>query len=265
MKNIEQPLSFDKIPSLLELVGKKLIEWRDDLEAKTIHSEKDFKTEADLRTHLMICERLTELYSDIPIISEEDYTHSEKRPDEYWLIDPIDGTSSWYNGFDGFVTQVAYIKNNIPLYGAIHAPVLEKTWTAQKNYGAYLNGKKLPKLKENNSFILADNTAEAHGIAKKVMQLLPITDYIECGSLGLKSVLVADGTIDVFVKDVCVRDWDLAPVAVILGEVNGYLIQANHAPYIFNGPYLKDNGFIVARDKVILHRVLDIFNTAKGK
>jgi len=250
---------FSGVSVFLEDIGKELVESRNDVRARKLHSPAEFKTEADLRAHYQITKELQKLFPSIPIISEEDSNHQDNRPASYWLIDPIDGTGSWYNGFDGFVTQVAYIENDIPLYGAIHAPVLKKTWTAIKNHGAYLNGKRLPKLTKSNRLILADNTGNPHGIAKKMIQLLPITEYIECGSLGLKSVMVADGTIDLFVKDVCVRDWDLAPAIVILGEVGGCLMQANNIPYTFNGAYLKENGFIVARDKETLGKALTIF------
>ena len=206
---------------MLESIGRKLIRWRNDSNANKIYSENNLKTEADLRAHLLICKKLNDLFPGVEIISEEDFSHPNKRPNSYWIIDPIDGTGSWLNGFDGFVTQLAYIENNVPLFGAIHAPVLKKTWSATRGGGAYVNGKLLPKLENNNRLILIDNTKTPHGITKKMKNLLPVTGYIECGSLGLKSVLVADGSADLFVKDVTIRDWDIAPAVVILNEVGG--------------------------------------------
>ena len=143
--------NFNQIIFVLEFVGEKIIDWRDNPEVKKIHSEKGFKTKADLRAHQIICEKLNDIFPGTDIISEEDFSHSDKRPDAYWIIDPIDGTSSWYNGFDGFVTQVAYIENDVPVFGAIHAPVLKKTWSALKGQGAYMNGEILPKLKESSA------------------------------------------------------------------------------------------------------------------
>jgi len=254
---------FLPVESLLEDVGKDIADWRNDLNAKTIHSEPDFKTEADRRAHSQICGKLNTLFPGVDVISEEDSNHFDKRPSAYWLIDPIDGTSSWYHGFDGFVTQAAYIENDIPVFGAVCAPVFNKTWSALKGNGACLNSQPLARLKESSRLILVDNTKEPHGIAEQVMSLLPVTGYVESGSLGLKSVLVADGTVDLFIKDVYVRDWDLAPAAVILEEVGGCLAQANGEPYIFNGPYLKEDGFIVARDSSLLKSSVDAFNKIK--
>ena len=239
---------FSRVFPLIESVGDYVLNWRNNQEARQIYSDAEFKTEADQRAHNMLCQGLNDLFPGTSIISEEDKFTFVRRPDEYWLIDPIDGTASWYHGYDGFVTQAAYIKNEIPIFGVIYAPALSKRWIGIKDIGAYLNGIKLPKLNSIDRMTFIDNTKEPHGITKDVMLSLAATEYVECGSLGLKSVMVADGTVDIFIKDVFVRDWDLAPASVILNEVGGCLVQGNGEAYIFSGKILKKNGFIVARD-----------------
>jgi len=239
---------FSKVLPLIERVGDYVLRWRYNQEARQVYSDAEFKTEADQRAHNMLCQGLNELYPGTSIISEEDEITCDSRPNEYWLIDPIDGTASWYHGYDGFVTQAAYIENDIPIFGVIYAPALNKRWDGIKDDGAYLNGNKLPTLNSIDRMTFIDNTREPHGITKDVMLSLAATEYFECGSLGLKSVMVADGTVDIFIKDVWVRDWDLAPASVILNEVGGCLVQANGDAYIFSGDILKKNGFIVARD-----------------
>src|ERR1051325_5190557 len=106
---------FSCIIGVMQKLGCSLITWRGDQNAKKIHSKSAFKTEADKRAHAFVCEKLNKLFPGVPVISEEDAVHSDVRPDKYWLIDPIDGTASWYEGFDGFVTQAAYIENSVPL------------------------------------------------------------------------------------------------------------------------------------------------------
>ncbi len=250
---------FLQIVPLIKDVGRHILNWRNDNNARRINSEIDFKTEADNRAHIMLNRGLEELYPGIPILSEEDPIHQLNRPDAYWLLDPIDGTASWYDGYKGFVTQAAYIENNNPIFGIVHAPAFNKTWMAEKNFGAFLNNKPLSKLKSTDRMMLIDNTKTPHGIIKEMMSIMPSTGYLECGSLGLKSVLVADGTVDLFVKDVCVRDWDLAPAAVILNEVGGCLMQASGEPYYFDGSFTKDSGFIIARDSVLLDIAMDVY------
>jgi 3'(2'), 5'-bisphosphate nucleotidase len=254
---------FSLVQALMEEVGRQILIWRNDSEAKHIFSVLDFKTEADRRAHNLICTGLTRLFPGVKIVSEESLEYLDRRPDKYWLIDPIDGTSSWYHGFDGFVTQAAYIEGKVPQYGIVNAPVFGKTWTAEKGGGAQLNGKSLPQLSASERLIVVDNTKTPHGIARDIIEMLPANGYLESGSLGLKSVLVADGSADLFVKDVCVRDWDLAPVAVILAEVGGCLAMTDGSPYEFDGAIEKSEGFIVARDPMLMSKAVDAFARIK--
>lgn len=251
---------FQPVIELMKNVGKDIVNWRDDVDAKRLYSSEEFKTEADRRAHNIISNGLHKLFPKVEVISEEDAFHKNSRPNEYWLIDPIDGTASWYHGYDGFVTQAALIKDSLPVFGVVHAPVFDKTWSALKGEGALLNGNVLPKLVSNTRLVLIDNTNKPHGISQQVSTALLATGYYECGSLGLKSVLVADGTADLFIKNVCVRDWDLAPAAVILNEVNACLVKINGEPYNFDGSFTKNEGFVVARDSNLLKRALKTIN-----
>lgn len=254
---------FSPMVNVMEEVGRQIVVWRADDIFRNLRSKADFKTEADQCAHDLICDGLTRLYPGVEIISEESSVHRSDRPEKYWLIDPIDGTASWYNGFDGFVTQAAYIEYGVPQFGIVHAPVMKKTWMAVKNNGAYLNNIPLAALVSNERLIITDNSPEPHGITRDVMRLLNATGYHESGSLGLKSVLVADGTVDLFVKDVCVRDWDIAPASVILNEVMGCLSLPNGKPFDFHGSLEKPGGFIVARDSMLLKRAVQAFSDSK--
>jgi 3'(2'), 5'-bisphosphate nucleotidase len=247
---------FKPVLELVSEIGRKLVVWQDEADLRVMHSEEAFKTEADRQAHEILSNGLATLFPNIPVISEEDMSHSHKRPSEYWLIDPIDGTASWYNGFNGFVSQAALIINGIPIFGVIHAPKMESTWCAESGKGAFLNGALLPRLISNNRIRFVDNTPRPHGITKRLMERLNAKDYLECGSIGLKSVLVADGTVDVFVKDVVVRDWDLAPVDVILKEVGGGICLLNGTEYCYFGSYEKRGGFLVARNKSLIGKIL---------
>ena len=248
--------SFSDTIDFVFSLSQDILSWRDDSDARLIHSPVDFKTEADLRAHRLLSHGLSIRFPSIPIISEEDFPDVLNRPDSYWLIDPIDGTSSWFHGFDGFVCQAALICDDIPLFGIIAAPALNTVWYGLRGSGAFKNNVKLPLLTHSSRTIIVDNTPQPHGIAYSLFSSLKASGYYESGSMGLKAVLVADGTVDLFVKDVVVRDWDLAPASVILNEVSGVLLQADGTDYHFTGSYEKHIGFLVARDPLLATQVL---------
>lgn len=249
---------FKPVLELLSDIGTKLVAWQNDLAHRKIHSEKDFKTEADRQAHEFLNKGLSSLFPGVPVISEEDISHVNQRPEEYWLIDPIDGTASWYNGFNGFVSQAALMVNGRPIFGVIHSPRMGAMWSAESCKGAILNEVSLPRLRKHDRLKFVDNTPCAHGITKKLMDRLGANLYLECGSIGLKSVLVADGTVDAFVKDVVVRDWDLAPADIILSEVGGCICLLNGEKYLYSGSYEKEDGFIVSRDASLMKKIVSL-------
>jgi len=250
--------------AVVEHVGRQILAWRYDQSSKSFHCKSEFKTEADRKAHALLEQGLSKLFKEIPIVSEESDSHNPIRPSRYWLIDPIDGTASWYNGFDGFACQAAYIEEEIPKYGVINAPALGMTWTAMLGCGAYKNNKLLPGLQHHSRLILTDNYPEPRGIAGFLASDLKITSYLESGSIGLKCALVADGSADLFVKDVVVRDWDVAPAAVILQEVGAYLSDSFGGRILFNGSYQKHKGVVVYRDKKLSRRVFESIDKYKN-
>jgi 3'(2'), 5'-bisphosphate nucleotidase/myo-inositol-1(or 4)-monophosphatase len=215
-----------------------------------------YKAEADDIAHEFLSSKLVKIL-DVPIISEEDIgSQQEKRPIMYWLIDPIDGTASFAGGYPGFVSQVALIMHGIPVNALVFAPVLDKLYTATIDEGTYLNG--IP-IKLNtilaDPLTLVDNYPEPRGIAITIFQALSCKYYLESGSIGLKICLVAEGVADVFVKDVTVRDWDIAPGHLILKEAGGCLMQFSGQKYEYFGDYEK-KGLIATSRQELLERVL---------
>jgi 3'(2'), 5'-bisphosphate nucleotidase len=242
-------IELGKLEALLGELGQRLREWRDDHAARAVSDPKLFKTEVDRRAHEVLIEGLARIAPGVPVVSEEDNHFDEgqlSRRSEHWLIDPLDGTASWYGGYAGFVTQVALMSGGQPVVGVVHAPMLVKTWTATRGGGATLNGAPMRRAEVQGPPVFVDNTPQPHGITAKIMHAMSTTRYLESGSLGLKSVLVADGSADVFLKDVIVRDWDLAPAALIVEEVGGTLLRLDGSHYNFVGPFEKQGGFVVA-------------------
>lgn len=215
------------------------------------------QVQADQYAHTTLVQRLTAAYPGIPIVSEEDAAHAEDRPADYWLIDPIDGTASWSSGFPGFVCQLARIVDGTVVFSVIHAPVLGSTWTAVRGGGAHLDGVPLPGRQPApvSGLVVVDNYPEPRGVCDRVMQWLGTEAYIESGSIGLKAVLVATGRADLFVKDVVVRDWDVAPALAVAHEVGAFVSGADGRDFPLSGPYDKPDGLVVAADATLGRRV----------
>ena len=232
--------SIEIISEILITLGQKLAAWRHEGPSTGKWVGDQIKTDADQYAHKFLVERLSEEFPSIPIVSEEDpATHWAKRPDRYWLIDPIDGTASYMNCFDGFVSQIALMAENQPVLALIYAPQFSELFIAEKGSGAKLNGLPLKVKPAKCRRILIDNYPQPRGLAKKMYNELGFTDYIESGSIALKICRIADGTADVFFKDVTVRDWDIAAPHLILSETGGEITTSINKTYSFTGNYNK--------------------------
>ncbi len=200
-----------------------------------------FKADADRTAHATLERQLKAMSPAIPVISEEDpSSFTDQRPDTYWLIDPIDGTASFAHGFDGFVTQAALMREHRPVLAAVYAPASDELFLAQENGGATCNGRPLRVVSRPlNEGTLTDNYPEPRAIAAELMRVFDIPNYLESGSIGLKICRVAQGRADLLVKDVVVRDWDVAPAELVLSEAGGILVDSLGRRFSYQGPFTR--------------------------
>ena len=102
-------------------------------------SEKDLVTEADVAVEKYLVEQIKKTYPDHSILGEESGSHAGN---EYrWIIDPIDGTTSFVHNQPFFSNSVALEHNGEIILAAVNAPALGELFMAEKGKGATLNDK----------------------------------------------------------------------------------------------------------------------------
>lgn len=222
-------------------VGVLLREWRADAAAvRGVWEGSQFKAEADERAHRELSGRLAALAPGVPVLSEEDAASQvSARPGRHWLIDPIDGTASYAHGFPGYVTQAALMEGARPVLSAVYAPENDVMYAAVRGLGATRNGVLMPRLGPAplGTGALVDNTPEPRGIAARAHARFGFAEYLECGSIALKLCRVAEGSARLFVKDVPVRDWDVAAPMLVLEEAGAGLVRLDGTGFGFRGSY----------------------------
>jgi 3'(2'), 5'-bisphosphate nucleotidase len=244
----------EALRDLVEELGEHLLTWRSTNVVKPQSTRHQLKTTADDRASEFLRQRLATLDSSIPFVSEEDTaSQSNARPEKYWLVDPIDGTASYTGGFDGFVTQVALMQNGSPALAAIRAPALDETFLAEVGGGSTCNGRRLKTLTSTKLDVLIDNYPQPRGLALQAFEGLEFSRYVECGGISLKICRIADGTADLFFKDVVVRDWDIAAPALVLQEAGGTITLFDESTPTYDGEYER-HGLIAAHSLAAIAR-----------
>ena len=101
-------------------------------------SLKDLVTEADVAVEKYLVEQIKKHYPDHSILGEESGAHAGN---EYrWVIDPIDGTTTFVHGLPFYSISIALQQNNQTTLAAVYAPVLGELFMAERCKGATLNG-----------------------------------------------------------------------------------------------------------------------------
>jgi inositol-phosphate phosphatase / L-galactose 1-phosphate phosphatase / histidinol-phosphatase len=83
----------------------------------------------------------------------EEYGSVREGAARQWVIDPIDGTTSFVAGRPIFGTLIALMQDGWPVLGAIDQPILRERWVGVTGQGTKLNGRpvytrRCPDLKE---------------------------------------------------------------------------------------------------------------------
>ena len=83
---------------------------------------------------------LKRINGNFKIISEENKSIPYKvrrNWSSFWMIDPLDGTKEFLNKNGQYTVNIAYLKNNKPIFGVIYAPYKKLLYYALKNKGSF--------------------------------------------------------------------------------------------------------------------------------
>jgi 3'(2'), 5'-bisphosphate nucleotidase len=243
----------NRLATILHQAGKLLLERRASGAFTFTRHDVTVQASVDIEAHNFLLRSLSDLTPGVPVLSEEDASgRSGNRPESYWLIDPLDGTASFVDGYAGFVTQAALIRACRPVLAGVHAPALGETFLAEKGAGATRNAERCRvSTRSQEHWTLTDNYPQPRGSAAALMRDWNIAKYLECGSIGLKICRVADGSADLFVKNVTVRDWDVGAPELVLEEAGGLLRQASGQAFPYVGTFERRGLIACASDQVV--------------
>lgn len=166
-------------------------------------------TEADRRANSLICERLR---AEFPLdaicaeeSAEEDAARAASRGGRCWFVDPLDGTREFIRKSGEFCVMVGLSVAGRPVLGVVVAPAWGRTFIGAVGHGAYeltAAGERRPlRLRE-----LAQPAARRVVLSRlhrnaqvdRAAAALGIEEVRQCGSTGLKFLLVAMGEVDLY-------------------------------------------------------------------
>lgn len=169
--------------------------------------------------------------------------------DCFWMIDPIDGTKEFINQSSDYTLNIAFCKKNIPIFSVVYAPARSELYHAEKNKGAFKNGKIIntAKLKSNMLNVVASKShinKPTKSFIKK-LQTSRKVNLVQYGS-SLKICKVAEGDADIYPRFGPTMEWDTCAAQLILEEAGGFLKDIGGKSLNYNKHSLLNNHFLAS-------------------
>ena len=141
--------------------GKISIDLRKKGLTKEIKSDNTPVSNGDLEVNKILSKKILSLTPNIPIVSEETSENKSKNNlENFWLIDPIDGTYDYINDLDEFTINAGLIIQKKPVAGLIYAPAKNRMFYSYGDDFSFelINGEPI-KLDNSKNF---DNNWSKH-------------------------------------------------------------------------------------------------------
>lgn len=197
-------------------------------------------TEADIEMQKAMDVSLKQHYPGILLLSEElteleqiDVLNSNQ---DYWCLDPVDGTNNYHYTLPLFSVSLALISRNEIVLAIIYDPMREEFFSAIKGQGMWINDQQInrPKqpdsLKQSIAFI--DFKRLSNPIRTALVQQTPYKSQRNIGSCALEWAWLAAGRVQLILHG-NEKYWDYA-AGVLLNEEAGGLSQTIEGEIVFN-------------------------------
>ncbi len=107
----------------------------------------DFVTEADVASGVAVVQQILRMDPSARVLVEEpevcqqlDLEPGSLDDSEVWVIDPLDGTTSFLHGFPCYSVSVAFVREGTVVAGAVYNAALEELFSAATGLGAEKDG-----------------------------------------------------------------------------------------------------------------------------
>jgi len=239
---------------------------------RTKSSARDLVTAADIASGVAVARAIAERCEQALFVVEEPEVYEQagvaQGPldgSEVWVIDPLDGTTSFVHGYPCWSVSVACLRHGRPVAGAVYSVPADEMVTAELGLGAALDGAALRctgALTHETALLGTgfpyDRGAPLDRQLRLFERLLrPAHDVRRDGSAAIDLCNVAIGRTDGF-WEIELKPWDTAAGVLVIEEAGGRVTDFEGRPW---SPQTRD---IVAANPTLHALLLDVIADADG-
>lgn len=187
----------------------------------------NFVTSYDVFVQNKLKEGLQQLFPDAKFIGEEGEQESFDENGEFFIVDPIDGTTNFIKDYHMSCISVAHVMNAEVDFSMIYNPYLNELFWAVRGEGAYCNETRIHVSKQplSNGVVLFGTSPYDADLAKKSFDMayeyfLKALDIRRSGSAALDMCAIAAGRAELFFE-LMLSPWDYAAGMLLVHEAGG--------------------------------------------
>lgn len=211
----------------------------------SIKSDRTIVTSADIEIGKFLTQKLLDEFPGYGIINEEIDNDNEdidlpsstgisiKQDNEYtWIIDPIDGTSSFYRRLPVWCIAVGLLRGLEPVMGMIHIPVMDEFYYTDENIPAYFEsgrwGKTVMDISDRDDDFTEESFLAIPSIVNKKLNVKFPGKARALGSNSANFCYVSRGdAVGAFIRG---HLWDLVMGMAILKKAGGKILSLDGKP-----------------------------------
>lgn len=193
-------------------------------------SDRSPVTEADQQAEKHILAGLRAEAPHIPVIAEEEVAAGihVKGGQEYWLVDPLDGTREFAAGRDDFTVNIGLVRDGRAVLGAMALPAYGQFYAGGVGLGAVrydAEGEHPIHVRTAPKDGLAVLASRHHGDDPALAKFLDGRPIASLGNIGsaVKFVRVAEGVADLYPRLGPTMEWDTAAPQAIVEAAGGHV------------------------------------------
>ncbi len=223
---------------------------------KEIKSDNTPVTNGDIEVNRILTKKISEITPNIVIVSEENAAHkNDKNLENFWLIDPIDGTRDYISDRDEFTLNAALIINKKPAIGIITVPAKKRVFYSFGLSNSYELIKDqainlIEKKKDYKELKAVSYSDELKTEITEVHKKYNITSHQKMKS-SLKFCVVAAGEFDLYAAEPRACEWDIAAGHAILEHAGGKITDFNGDEILYGKPEFKNTSLIIRSKNII--------------
>lgn len=224
--------------ALAAQAGEVALRYRRDGVRTEIKLDLSPVTAADRECERLISRALDEAFPDDGLLGEEG-AQKEARSGRRWILDPIDGTVDFVRGIPNWSVLIALEDRDGVAVGVCHLAEQGEMYYAARNGGAWANERRVrvSGISDPRQALLCVNGLNtmlempfASGLLEWMSGFWAVRSFSGCQD----AMMVASGRADAWVEPYA-KEWDLAPLKIILEEAGGVFFNFDGGSSIRGG------------------------------